>query len=122
MTVPATHVAARFGRGLRVIRRARRLTQGALAKQVGVEGGYIAMLERGARAPSFELMGRLERALDVDVAEFFLRSEELGRGKVRVGRPRVRASGHEVVEPLVLLAAESGAAYGKSSRGSKRRR
>lgn len=58
-----------FGRRLRAYRKLKRLTQTELAEQVGVSISIIGSLERGTRAPTQELFGRLLRVLDVTESE-----------------------------------------------------
>ncbi|BDG27217.1 MULTISPECIES: helix-turn-helix domain-containing protein [Thermus] len=50
---------------LRTLREERGLSQGALAKKIGVTQGYIHQLERGIRRPSIRVLLRLAQALDV---------------------------------------------------------
>ena len=60
-----------FGRGLRAVRKARKLKIGQLAERVGKGGKHIGRLERGEKQPSFELMIALANAMSVSPAAFF---------------------------------------------------
>jgi|SRR5579872_3907449 len=55
-----------FGETLRSHREGLRLTQRALARQVGVEASHIAFIESGHRKPSLKLVGRLADTLGLD--------------------------------------------------------
>lgn len=58
--------------GLRQIRLARGLTQKQLADKAGVEQATISNLENGnIKAPSWESIGRLAAALQVEPTEIF---------------------------------------------------
>jgi transcriptional regulator with XRE-family HTH domain len=61
----------RFGRQVRKLRFARELTQEQLAEKVGVSLNFLNLIERGQRAPSFDNMERLAKALKVQVFELF---------------------------------------------------
>ena len=60
-----------FGKRIRTLRRAKRLTQEALAEQANISVDFLSLIERGKNAPSFEVLERLGKALDVAVAELF---------------------------------------------------
>jgi transcriptional regulator with XRE-family HTH domain len=53
-------------------RRKRGLTQDELARLAKIDNKYIGSIERGERAPSFEVAERLSRALKVDYHGLFL--------------------------------------------------
>ena len=59
----------RFGKRLRGLRLDRGWTQDRLAEASQANPKYIGEIERGARNPSLDVIVRLARALDVDVAE-----------------------------------------------------
>jgi transcriptional regulator with XRE-family HTH domain len=74
-----------FGRRLRELRKARGLTQEALAEAADLSGNYISDLELGLKVPSLTIIVRLSQALDVaagDVLTAFSR-EAMKRMKVR---------------------------------------
>ncbi len=58
------------GTVLRKARERRKLTQAALAKQVGVHRITIVRLETGDRRPSMDLLQRLAKVLKVKVGDF----------------------------------------------------
>ncbi len=53
------------GAKLRKRRCAARLSTTSLAAAVGCQPGHIRLLERGMRSPSIELLGKLEKALNI---------------------------------------------------------
>jgi transcriptional regulator with XRE-family HTH domain len=57
------------GRRLSVLRKARRLTQEALADQVGVSRVWLGCVERGVKSPSRVVLRKLARVLKVSVRE-----------------------------------------------------
>jgi HTH-type transcriptional regulator, cell division transcriptional repressor len=54
-----------FGRRLRELRKARGLTQEALAESADLSGNYISDLELGLKVPSLTILVRLSQALEV---------------------------------------------------------
>lgn len=54
-----------FGEILRAYRLERQLTQEQLSERVDVLRSFISSLENGTRQPSFEMIFRLTKALDV---------------------------------------------------------
>ena len=63
--------AKRFGRRLKVLRKAKKLNQAELAERVGIETKYLSNLETGRRSPSFDKAVELARALDVPMSSLF---------------------------------------------------
>jgi len=63
-----------IGRNLRRFRKARGLTQEALADEVGVDIRQIGRIERGQGYPSIGLLVELAELFDVEPARFFERS------------------------------------------------
>lgn len=55
-----------FGERLRVLRRAKGLTQRELAARTGCSDRFLGRLERGLASPSFECLGKLARSLRID--------------------------------------------------------
>jgi len=77
-----------FGRRLRELRKARGLTQEALAEAADLSGNYISDLELGLKVPSLTILVRLSQALQVatpDLLADFTR-EAVKRMKVRKHR------------------------------------
>ena len=61
-----------FGPALKEARETQRLTQRALAEQVGVKASHIAYIENGFRRPSLSLLRRLTDTLGLDPREMLL--------------------------------------------------
>ncbi len=64
-THPVRHI---FANNVRKIRRYRELSQETLAFEAKVSRVYIGDVERGARAVSIDVMGRIADALKISVA------------------------------------------------------
>ncbi len=62
-------IAAKFGKRVRKIRLNKELSQGRLAKRMGVNPAYISQIERGVQNVSLRGMEKLAKALDVPVKE-----------------------------------------------------
>jgi transcriptional regulator with XRE-family HTH domain len=61
-----------FGRRVKACRRRRGLTQDELARIARIDSKYVGSIERGEKAPSFEVAERLARALKVEYHDLFL--------------------------------------------------
>lgn len=72
-------LSAQVGERIKKIRKARGLTQAALADNHFTKG-YISALERGAVRPSFKALEVLARLLEVPVEEFLSPSANAGKG------------------------------------------
>lgn len=59
-----------FATNLRRLRRAKGLSQEALAVDAGVNRTYLGNLERGTQYVGLEIVGRLADALQVEPADF----------------------------------------------------
>ncbi len=57
------------GAKLRKSRIAARLGTAALAEAVGCEPGHIRLMERGLRRPSIEMLGAIEKALEISAEQ-----------------------------------------------------
>lgn len=64
-------IAEKLGRRLAFFRKLRDMTQAELAKKVGLSNNFIALIESGRRAPSFETLERLIEVLNVNVNQIF---------------------------------------------------
>ncbi|HEX2044895.1 MAG TPA: helix-turn-helix domain-containing protein [Gaiellaceae bacterium] len=95
----AAPAAARLGTALQAIRKARRLSQGDLARLAGVSASAISQAERGRRGLSLETLVELSAKLGITI-------DELLRGDLapgyRLGR-RDRPPGREEGRPWPLL-------------------
>lgn len=61
----------KLGRRIAKLRKATRLTQVQLAKEVGLSVGFISLVERGVNAPSIARLEDFARALKVEVVDLF---------------------------------------------------
>lgn len=68
--------SAPLGERLRGLRRARALTQTALAHLAGISRQYFSDIERGAVAPSAEVLTAIATALGIRVEELAQDTEE----------------------------------------------
>lgn len=59
----------KFGKKVREIRLEKKLSQGKLAKILGVHPTYISGIERGLRNPSLITLEKIAKALNVKVEE-----------------------------------------------------
>jgi transcriptional regulator with XRE-family HTH domain len=59
------------GKKIRIIRKAKSLTQEALAEKAGLHFSYIGGLERGERNVSLDSLEKIIMALDMSAEEFF---------------------------------------------------
>jgi len=62
---------ALVGRRIQALRKARGLSQDALAEQVDLHRNYIGYIERGERSATLTTLIKLARALEVPLASFF---------------------------------------------------
>jgi transcriptional regulator with XRE-family HTH domain len=61
----------KLGRRIAGLRKARRLTQAALAKKVGYSVEFISLVERGVNAPSVAGLEKFARVLEVAISDLF---------------------------------------------------
>ena len=66
------NLKATVGARLKMLRKARRLTQEELGRAVSVDYKHIGAIERGLRAPSFDVLERLANAMGVEHYELLL--------------------------------------------------
>lgn len=59
------HEITKFGKKIRAIRLRKKLSQGDIARILGVHRSYISGLERGARNPSLTTVQKVAKALNV---------------------------------------------------------
>ena len=67
-----------FGKALRNLRLSRGMSQGQLAKKIGISVSMIGLYENSSRMPSFETFINISRTFDVS-ADFLLGLEDSGR-------------------------------------------
>ena len=65
-------VAVVFGRRVRTLRAANGLTQEELGRAAGIDYKHLSAVERGAKTPSFDAIGKLAKALGVEYWELFI--------------------------------------------------
>jgi transcriptional regulator with XRE-family HTH domain len=70
-------IAVRFGRRVKELRVAKRLTQEQLGQKCGVDYKYLGEIERGVKAASFGTIEKLAHGLNVDYYELFLPSARM---------------------------------------------
>ena len=61
-----------FGKRVRALRLEKNLTQEQLGQTAGIDYKHLSAIERGAKTPSFDAIGKLARALGVEHWELFL--------------------------------------------------
>ncbi|OFV95681.1 MAG: hypothetical protein A3H28_15485 [Acidobacteria bacterium RIFCSPLOWO2_02_FULL_61_28] len=71
-----------FGKRVRTIRRAAKITQEDAAEKAHLNPKYLGEIERGEKRPSFEAILALARALNVSPAAFFQFDREESNEKV----------------------------------------
>jgi len=70
-------LARKLGRRIRELRRARGLTQAALAERLDITENYLGVLERGDRYPSLQLVETIAVVFDMPVFEVFRFPDEI---------------------------------------------
>nr|MDT0253351.1 helix-turn-helix transcriptional regulator [Endozoicomonas sp.] len=60
-----------FGNRVREIRKAKGITQEALAYMAGIDRGYMGHIERGTRSISIQKIHQIAKALEVSPKELF---------------------------------------------------
>lgn len=66
-----TELLAQVGAGIRSWRKRSGLTINRLAEIADIDGGFLATIETGKKAPSLVTLAKLARALDVRLADLF---------------------------------------------------
>jgi len=74
-------VKKRFGKRLRKLRKARGLTQAALASAAGLDPSYLGKIERGESNVALVNIHRIAEALEVEAGELFGESGAQTNGK-----------------------------------------
>ena len=83
-----------FGDHLRSLRKARALSQVDLGERANLNDKYLGELERGEGNPSLEVLHKLAKALDIDLATL------VGDEVTRLGREDLRAEAVRHVDGL----------------------
>lgn len=66
-----------LGKALRVLREDRDLSQEQLSHETGIHRNYIGGIERGERSPSVVAVAALADALEISLADLFMRAERI---------------------------------------------
>jgi transcriptional regulator with XRE-family HTH domain len=64
-----TNEVIQFGKKLREVRLKKKLSQGDVARTLGVHRSYISGLERGRRNPSLLTIQKIAKAIDISPKE-----------------------------------------------------
>jgi len=62
-------ISAKLGQNLKKIRTQKKMSQGDMARVLGVDRGYISNIENGKRNPTLATIDKLAKALGVSVEE-----------------------------------------------------
>ncbi len=65
------NIAVCLGRNIRLYRQKNGLSQRALAELAGISPGFLAMLDKGEKFPTAEVLYRIGRVLGVSAARLF---------------------------------------------------
>jgi transcriptional regulator with XRE-family HTH domain len=57
-----------LGQAIKFCRQQRNLTQPELAERAGISPSYLSVLEKGKRDPSFSMIEKIARALDIPLS------------------------------------------------------
>ena len=60
-------ISKRFGKNLKRIRLEKKMSQGDVARALGVHRSYISGLERGVRNPTLTNIERIARAMGINI-------------------------------------------------------
>lgn len=60
------------GEAIKDLRCRKKLSQKDLAKKLGITQGYLSLIERGGREPSFDLIKNMAQCLDIPQQLIFL--------------------------------------------------
>jgi len=83
-----------FGEHLRVLRKARGLSQAQLGERADMNDKYLGEIERGEGNPSLDVLQKLAKALDIDLASL------VGDEVARLGRDELRAEAGRHIDRL----------------------
>ncbi len=86
----ADHTA--LGRAVRIMRATRGLSQEELGARADLHRNYIGAIERGEINPTFRVLLKLERGLQMPLSELIAKYEELAVSDLALA-PRIRLNG-----------------------------
>jgi transcriptional regulator with XRE-family HTH domain len=66
-----SELVEKLGRRIAFYRKLRNMTQAELAEKVGLSNNFIALIESGKRAPSFETLEKLIEVLNININQMF---------------------------------------------------
>ncbi len=87
-------VVKEVGRKIRQLRLSRvgpKMTQETLSERARISVSFLSMIERGERSPHLETLSKLAGALEVRLADLFLRDDEPTGGVEPMFRPLIDA-------------------------------
>ncbi len=70
-SLKTTDLHRKFGQRIQELRKDRNMTQEDLAGEVGVDRSYMGFLERGEKNATLDKIGKIAKALHVDLKELF---------------------------------------------------
>lgn len=70
-----------IGKALKRTRQFHRMTQTALAEQLGISKSYVSEIESGKKTPTIEVLQKYSEVFGVPASSFLLFSESLESGK-----------------------------------------
>lgn len=93
-----------YGKGIRIVRAARGLSQKDLAKQSDLNGNYISLIESGHRVPSTEALISISKALNVPLYLIALLGSDADDLR-NIGTEQAGILGRQLLD--ILLSAEA---------------
>lgn len=89
-----------YGKAIKVIRTARKLTQQDLGLLIGVDASYISKIEAGERIPAIEILEKTSEKLDVPMVLIMLLASEKKNLK-GINEDQAQFLGKELINVLV---------------------
>jgi len=69
MTTVDMSITIKFGKKVKTTRLKKRMSQGDIARKLGVSANYISQIERGVENLSLKGIEKLAKAIDVSISE-----------------------------------------------------
>ncbi len=69
MTTVDMSITIKFGKKVKATRLKKRMSQGDIARKLGVSANYISQIERGVENLSLKGIEKLAKAIDVSISE-----------------------------------------------------